>query len=103
MTTLEELGLLKMDFLGLRNLTVIEYAERMARERDPGFSIADAPLDDAETFEMLSQGKTVGVFQLESAGITNVVTGLKPQSIEDITAVVALYRPGPMASIPRYI
>lgn len=103
MVTLEELGLLKMDFLGLRNLTVIADAEKMVRLREPGFSMADAPLDDAATFEMLGQGKTMGVFQLESAGITNVVTGLRPQSIEDITAVVALYRPGPMQSIPRYI
>ena len=59
--------------------------------------------DDNETYAMLAQGKTMGVFQLESAGITNVVTGLKPHSIEDITAVVALYRPGPMQSIPQYI
>ena len=92
MVTLEELGLLKMDFLGLRNLTVIADAEKMVRLREPGFSMEDAPLDDAATFEMLGQGKTMGVFQLESAGITNVVTGLRPQSIEDITAVVALYR-----------
>lgn len=103
MVTLEELGLLKMDFLGLRNLTVISDAEAMIQRHTPSFSMEDAPLDDAETFEMLGQGKTMGVFQLESAGITNVVTGLRPQSIEDITAVVALYRPGPMQSIPRYI
>jgi len=100
MTTLEELGLLKMDFLGLRTLTVIADAARMV----PGdFDISEIPYDDKETFEMLSQGKTLGIFQLESAGITAVVTGLQPQSIEDITAVVALYRPGPMASIPMYI
>lgn len=103
MVTLEELGLLKMDFLGLRNLTVISDAEAMIRRHTPSFSMEDAPLDDPATFEMLGQGKTMGVFQLESAGITNVVTGLRPQSIEDITAVVALYRPGPMQSIPRYI
>jgi DNA polymerase-3 subunit alpha len=103
MTTLEELGLLKMDFLGLRNLTVIRDAENMIRQHTPGFSMKDAPMDDAATFEMLGQGKTAGVFQLESTGITNVVMGLKPQSVEDITAVVALYRPGPMQSIPTYI
>ncbi len=103
MGTLEELGLLKMDFLGLRNLTVIQDAERMVQKHTPTFSMAAAPLDDAATFAMLGQGKTMGVFQLESAGITNVVTGLRPQSIEDITAVVSLYRPGPMASIPQYI
>lgn len=103
MTTLEELGLLKMDFLGLRNLTVIADAEKMIHRREPDFSMDAASESDAETFEMLGRGSTMGVFQLESAGITNVVTGLRPQSIEDITAVVALYRPGPMQSIPRYI
>lgn len=103
MTTLEELGLLKMDFLGLRNLTVIADAEKMIRRYTPDFSIEKVSDHDAATFQMLGQGRTMGVFQLESAGITNVVTGLRPQSIEDITAVVALYRPGPMQSIPRYI
>lgn len=103
MTTLEELGLLKMDFLGLRNLTVLSDAEKMVQQREPDFKLDDISLDDDATYAMLAQGKTAGVFQLESAGITNVVTGLKPHSIEDITAVVALYRPGPMQSIPRYI
>lgn len=103
MTTLEELGLLKMDFLGLRNLTVIADAEKMIHRHTPDFSIEKVSDHDAATFQMLGQGRTMGVFQLESAGITNVVTGLRPQSIEDITAVVALYRPGPMQSIPRYI
>ncbi|MDO5142318.1 MAG: DNA polymerase III subunit alpha [Eubacteriales bacterium] len=103
MTTLEELGLLKMDFLGLRNLTVIADAERMIRRHTPDFSIEAVDMNDKATYEMLGRGSTMGVFQLESAGITNVVTGLRPQSIEDITAVVALYRPGPMQSIPRYI
>ena len=103
MTTLEELGLLKMDFLGLRNLTVIADAEKMIRRREPDFSIEKVDMNDKATYEMLGRGSTMGVFQLESAGITNVVTGLQPQSIEDITAVVALYRPGPMQSIPRYI
>ena len=103
MTTLEELGLLKMDFLGLRNLTVIADAEKMIRRHTPDFNIEKVDLSDKATYEMLGRGSTMGVFQLESAGITNVVTGLQPQSIEDITAVVALYRPGPMQSIPRYI
>lgn len=103
MTTLEELGLLKMDFLGLRTLTVIADAEKMVRRHTPDFSVEQISNEDEQTFHMLGQGKTMGVFQLESAGITNVVTGLRPQSIEDITAVVALYRPGPMQSIPRYI
>lgn len=90
-------------FLGLRNLTVIADAEKMIRRHTPDFSIEKVSDHDAATFQMLGQGRTMGVFQLESAGITNVVTGLRPQSIEDITAVVALYRPGPMQSIPRYI
>ena len=103
MTTLEELGLLKMDFLGLRNLTVIADAEKMIRRHVPDFNIEKVDMSDKATYEMLGRGSTMGVFQLESVGITNVVTGLQPESIEDITAVVALYRPGPMQSIPRYI
>lgn len=103
MNTLEELGLLKMDFLGLRNLTVIHDAEAMIRRNVPDFRMAAVPEDDPETFAMLTAGKTAGVFQLESAGMTGVCVGLQPQSIEDITAVVALYRPGPMDSIPRFI
>ncbi len=103
MTTIEELGLLKMDFLGLRNLTVIEDAERQIRQLDPSFNIDLVPDDDPETFAMLAEGKTQGVFQLESAGITGVCINMKPTSIEDLTAIVALYRPGPMDSIPRFI
>ena len=103
MTTIEELGLLKMDFLGLRNLTVIEDAERLIRKYDPDFDIDKVPDDDPETFAMLAEGKTQGVFQLESAGITGVCVNMKPTSIEDMTAIVALYRPGPMDSIPMFI
>ena len=103
MTTLEELGLLKMDFLGLRNLTVIDDAVQTIRLHTPNFDIKTIPDDDADTFEMLSAGKTSGVFQLESTGMTNVCTGLAPKSIEDITAIIALYRPGPMDSIPRFL
>ncbi len=103
MTTIEELGLLKMDFLGLRNLTVIEDAERQIRELEPDFDIDKVPDDDPETFQMLAEGKTQGVFQLESAGITGVCINMKPTSIEDMTAIVALYRPGPMDSIPKFI
>ncbi|MBQ8831653.1 MAG: DNA polymerase III subunit alpha [Oscillospiraceae bacterium] len=103
MTTLEELGLLKMDFLGLRNLTVIDDAVQTIRQHTPNFDIKTIPDDDAETFAMLSAGKTSGVFQLESTGMTNVCTGLAPKSIEDITAIIALYRPGPMDSIPRFL
>ena len=103
MTTIEELGLLKMDFLGLRNLTVIDDAEKEIRKQVPDFAISKIPDDDAATFAMLAEGKTQGVFQLESAGMTGVCINMKPNSIEDITAIVALYRPGPMDSIPRFI
>ena len=103
MTTLEELGLLKMDFLGLRNLTVLDDAVKLVRRHTPGFRIEDVPEDDRETFEMLSAGRTSGVFQLESTGMTGVCVGLKPKGIEDITAIISLYRPGPMDSIPRFI
>ena len=103
MTTIEELGLLKMDFLGLRNLTVIDDAEKQICRINPDFAMRNIPDDDAETFAMLAEGKTQGVFQLESAGMTGVCVNMKPSSIEDITAIVALYRPGPMDSIPRFI
>ena len=103
MTTIEELGLLKMDFLGLRNLTVIDDAEKEIQKIDPSFSMKTIPDDDGATFAMLAEGKTQGVFQLESAGMTGVCINMKPSSIEDITAIVALYRPGPMDSIPRFI
>lgn len=103
MTTLEELGLLKMDFLGLRNLTVIDDAVREIRKTVPDFDMTKIPEDDGPTYAMLGQGKTAGVFQMESAGITAVCTGLGPQSVEDITAIIALYRPGPMDSIPRFL
>ena len=103
MTTIEELGLLKMDFLGLRNLTVIDDAEKQIRRIEPGFSMKTIRDDDPETFAMLGEGRTSGVFQLESSGITGVCVQMKPQSIEDMTAIVALYRPGPMESIPKFI
>ncbi len=103
MTTLEELGLLKMDFLGLRNLTILNDAVEMVRRSEPGFTLKDIPEGDRETYKMLSSGMTSGVFQLESSGMTGVCVSLKPQNIEDITALIALYRPGPMESIPRFI
>ena len=103
MVTLEELGLLKMDFLALRNLTVLEDAVQLLKEQQPDFRLADIPEEDPETYEMLAAGKTSGVFQMESTGMTGVCVGLKPQNIEDITAIIALYRPGPMDSIPRFI
>ena len=103
MITLEELGLLKMDFLGLRNLTVLADAVKMVRRYEPDFDLEKIPMDDPEVFQMLTEGRTSGVFQMESTGMTGVCLGLKPQSIEDITAIIALYRPGPMESIPRFI
>ncbi len=104
MTTLEELGLLKMDFLGLRNLTVIRYAENMIKEKyQPDFKIENIPLDDKKVFEMLTLGKTGGVFQFESSGMKQVLVNLKPVSVEDLIAVISLYRPGPMESIPKYV
>ena len=103
MTTIEELGLLKMDFLGLRNLTVIRDAEELIWAHTPDFSMDKVRDDDPETFRMLTEGKTQGVFQLESQGMTGVCVGMKAGSIEDITAIVALYRPGPMDSIPKFI
>ncbi len=103
MTTLEELGLLKMDFLGLRNLTILNDAVEMVRKSQPDFTLKDVPEGDPEVYKMLSEGKTSGVFQLESSGMTGVCVSMKPQNIEDITALIALYRPGPMDSIPRFI
>ncbi|MBR2406695.1 MAG: DNA polymerase III subunit alpha [Clostridia bacterium] len=104
MTTLEELGLLKMDFLGLRNLTIIEDAQRMIREGgEPQFDINTVPRDAAAVYKMLSQGNSDGVFQFESAGMKRVLTQLKPDHFEDLIAVISLFRPGPMESIPRYI
>ena len=103
MTTVEELGLLKMDFLGLRNLTVIDDAEQLIRRREPDFDIHTVPDNDEETFAMISAGRTSGVFQMESTGMTGVCVGLHPQSIEDLTAIVSLYRPGPMDNIPQFI
>jgi len=103
MTTLEELGLLKMDFLGLRNLTVISDCCEKIREKEPDFSIDNIPIDDKKVFEMMAHGQTEGVFQFESAGMRQVLSQLGPESIEDLIAVISLYRPGPMDSIPKYI
>ena len=113
MTTLEELGLLKMDFLGLRNLTVIQNAVTLIhntqKEQDPGIEesklldIDQIDFDDKDVLTSLGTGKTDGVFQLESAGMKNFMKELKPQSLEDIIAGISLYRPGPMDFIPAYI
>ena len=103
MTTIEELGLLKMDFLGLRTLTVIKNAEEMVRRREPDFSMDNISYDDAATYDMLGRSETEGVFQLESTGMKQVLTGLQPKNLEDIIALISLYRPGPMDSIPTYL
>ncbi len=103
MTQLEELGLLKMDFLGLRNLTVIHDAVELIRKTVPEFDLNAIPDDDKKVFDMLTEGRTTGVFQMESSGMTGVCISLKPKNIEDITAIIALYRPGPMDSIPRFV
>lgn len=103
MTLLEELGLLKMDFLGLRNLTIIAGAERMIRRHTLAFAVRDIPLDAPAVYKMMSAGNSEGVFQFESAGMKRVLTQLRPDHFEDLIAVISLFRPGPMESIPRYI
>jgi len=104
MTTLEELGLLKMDFLGLRTLTVMNDAINMIREnRKIDIDLDKIDFEDKEVYKMIGEGKTAGVFQLESPGMTSFMKELKPDSLEDIIAGISLYRPGPMAEIPRYI
>ena len=104
MTTIERLGLLKMDFLGLRTLTVIRDAADMA-EKSYGIKLDmnSVPLDDEEVYKMISKGDSDGVFQLESTGMKRFMTELKPTNLEDIIAGISLYRPGPMESIPRYV
>ncbi|MGN0552984.1 MAG: DNA polymerase III subunit alpha [Oscillospiraceae bacterium] len=103
MNILESLGLLKMDFLALRNLTVIDGTVKSIRRFCPDFDIENIQLDDTAVFDMLSAGDSDAVFQFESAGMKQVLAQLKPESIEDLIAVLSLYRPGPMDSIPRYI
>ncbi len=103
MTTLEELGLLKMDFLGLRTLTVIQNAVEMAKKRTPDFDIETIDYDDKEVLDYIGTGKTDGIFQIESAGMKSFMKELKPHSLEDIIAGISLYRPGPMDFIPQYI
>ena len=99
MKCLEKAGLIKFDFLGLRTLTVIELASKMVREGpDPEFDIRKVPLDDPATYQLLKRGDTTGVFQLESAGMKELLTKLQPESFEDLIALLALYRPGPLES-----
>ena len=104
MTTIEELGLLKMDFLGLRTLTVIQDAVHLIEKREgKPFDINKIDTEDPNVYEMISQGRTEGVFQLESGGMKTFMKELKPESLEEIIAGISLYRPGPMDFIPRYV
>ncbi len=103
MDTIAELGLLKFDFLALRYLTIINNAELQIREANPDFDLTKVDINDRATYEAISQGKCDGVFQLESAGMRQMLTQLKPRCLDDIIAAIALYRPGPMDSIPKYI
>ena len=103
MTTLEELGLLKMDFLGLRTLTVIQNAVKMAKKRTPDLDIDKIDYNDQDVLDYIGTGKTDGIFQIESAGMKSFMKELKPHSLEDIIAGISLYRPGPMDFIPQYI
>jgi len=98
MKSLEELGLLKIDFLGLRTLTVIQWAEEEIRKREPEFSIDRVPLDDKKTFRMIAKGNTLGVFQMESKGFREMLQKLRPKKFEDIIIALSLYRPGPLQS-----
>lgn len=101
--TVEELGLVKIDFLGLRYVTIMDTAEQMIRESGEDFVLSAIPLDDKKTYQLISSGNTAGVFQLESAGMRQMLTKLRPDRIDDVIAAIALYRPGPMDAIPRYI
>jgi DNA polymerase III subunit alpha len=102
MKWVEPAGLVKFDFLGLKTLTVLAMAQNLVRRRAPEFDLAHIPLDDKPTYEMLGRGETVGVFQLESAGMRKALVDMRADRFEDIIALVALYRPGPMANIPTY-
>ena len=103
MKWVEQAGLVKFDFLGLKTLTVLDTAVEHIRRRGIAIDLATVPFDDAPTFQMLSEGDSAGVFQLESSGMRSVLKGLKPDKFEDIIAIVALYRPGPMDNIPTYV
>src|SRR5689334_8282166 len=103
MNPLNELGLLKMDFLGLKTLTVIEDTVALIRRREPGFSIKNIPFNDPAAFALYNRGETIGLFQMESGGMTSVSKQLDVQKLDDIMALIALYRPGPMELIGDYI
>ena len=102
MKWVEQAGLVKFDFLGLKTLTVLEYAVRFVAQRGIEINLAEIPIDDKPSYEILAKGETVGVFQLESMGMRKALLDMKPDQFEDIIAIVALYRPGPMANIPVY-
>jgi DNA polymerase-3 subunit alpha len=102
MKFVEQAGLVKFDFLGLKTLTVLDRAVKLIRRRGINIDLAHIPLDDPQTYAMLSRGEVVGIFQVESAGMRKALVGMKPDRIEDIIALVALYRPGPMENIPTY-
>ena len=103
MGPLNDLGLLKMDFLGLKTLTVIEDTLTLIRKRDPNFSLKDIPLDDAAAFALYNRGETIGLFQMESGGMTSLSKQFEVKKLDDIIALIALYRPGPMELIPEYV
>lgn len=103
MTTIEELGLLKMDFLGLRNLSVIDNAAKMIQLQQPDFSVESLPEDDPQAYRMISSGATEGVFQFESGGMRRLIIQAQPTKLEDLIAIISLYRPGPMQFIPMYV
>ncbi len=102
MKWVEQAGLVKFDFLGLKTLTVLDVAVKMVRRRGVALDLEALPLDDAESFAMMARGETVGVFQVESQGMRRALVDMRPDRFEDIIALVALYRPGPMANIPTY-
>ena len=103
MVEIERLGLLKMDFLGLRTLTVIHDTEAAVRLREPAFRVSQIDYDDPATYAMMDNGETVGLFQLESGGMTQLLVSMQAKNLEDIIALISLYRPGPMDSIPEYL
>ena len=103
MNTVADLGLLKMDFLGLRFLSIIQDTERQIKKKDPEFSAEMVPLDDTATYEMLSEGHSIGIFQLESEGMRSLLSKLRPRDLEDIISVISLYRPGPALSIDAFL
>jgi DNA polymerase III, alpha subunit len=102
MYSAEDAGLIKFDFLGLKTLTVINNTQKLIKKKEKNFNIENINYEDKKVFEMLSSGNTVGLFQIESSGMREALTQMKPNHIEDIIALVALYRPGPMSNIPTY-